>query len=142
VTSLFDDPQPVYHTPPTGTTRAVAITGAGSAKYDFVCTGRGPTSSTYRYTVSSTHWIDLFIGRQIGKRNRYTVRLTERELVTDPIDTTINSVKTSSIFVIGDVGVLGVGTNWDKMCHMLAANYLFDATDDQVWFNAVVNGET
>jgi len=93
---------------------------AGHSTWSFVCTGRGPTSSTYRYSVSSSHYIDIFVGHQYGKRNRFTIRLTETELVTDPIDSTKNSVKTSTAYVVVDRSLLGAGTNETKMLQSLA----------------------
>jgi hypothetical protein len=72
--------------------------------------------------VDTTHFIDLFIGRQAGKqgRTRYTARLTETELVPDVVNPTVNSRKTSTVFIVADIGVLGQGTNWAKMLHALS----------------------
>lgn len=137
---MQEDPITLHIVPPTGATTAVAFSGAGSSSYSFVRTGIGPLSATYRYTVSSSHYIDLFIGRQVGKRSRYTVRLTETELVADPMNSELNVQKTSTVYVVGDIGVLGTGTNWDKMLHGLA-EFLYDSTDEAPWFNSVVGGQ-
>jgi len=128
---LFADPLSISHTPPTGATAAVALTGSGSAAYSFVCTGRSPTYSTYRYdTGGSGHYIDLFIGRQetSKSRTRYTVRFTEHEFFGDPLDDSKNVGMTSSAYVVFDLGPLGQGTNWAKLSHMLAS-LLYDPTD-------------
>jgi hypothetical protein len=138
---LFADPFVLVVGAPTGATTAVALTGAGAAFMSFACISRGPTSSTYRYVISSTHWVDLFVGHQEGKRNRSTVRLTERELVTDPMDSSINSIKVSSCYFVADVGVLGSGTNWAGLLHALS--YLLYGPSDAVQIAArVVSGET
>lgn len=125
---MFADPFVLAVGPPTGATTAVALTGSGATTLSFVATGRGPFSSTYRYGVSSSHWIDMFISRQVGKRSRYTVRLTEVELVTDPINSELSTQKTTTAYIVLDVGVLGTGTNWSKMLHALAY-ILYKPTD-------------
>jgi hypothetical protein len=118
-----------------------AFYGTGAQYLSFVCTGRSPTNSTYRYTVSSSHYIDLFIGHQYGKRNRFTVRLTENELVTDPIDSTKNSVKSSTAYIVIDRSLLGAGTNERHMQHILA-NVLFTPTGSTPMIDKVTGGET
>jgi hypothetical protein len=123
-------------------TWAAAFEGAGSASASFACISRGPFQSTYRYTISSSNWIDLMIGRQEGKRNRYTVRLTERDIVSDPMNDSLNSVRTMSAYVVVDVGPLGYSANLVKMLHGLAS-FLYDASDvspDDLM--RVVGGET
>jgi hypothetical protein len=107
----------------------------------YQCTGRGLNSSTYRHTVDSTHWIDLLVGRQEGKRTRYTARFTERELVSDPMNDNLNSVKTSTVYIVADVGPLGVGTNFSKMLHSIA-NLTYDSTDGAIWFQDILDGNT
>lgn len=138
---MFPDPNPMQFVNPTALIGA-SFAGTGSVTQDFVCTGRGPTSSTYRYTISSSHYIDLLISRQVSKRSRYTVRFTESELVADPINSELNAVKTSTIYVVADIGVLGIGTNWQKMLNALAVNFLVKPTDDPQAFDQVLAGET
>ena len=140
---MFADPFIIDATRPTAGTTAAVMDGTGSTQLSFVCTGRGPLSSTYRYTVSSSHYIDLFIGRQLLKagRVRSTVRFVETELVTDPVTPAINSRKTTTCFVVADVGVLGTGTNYTKMMHMLAT-LLYTPTDNAATFDKVLAGET
>jgi hypothetical protein len=138
---MFADPHILYVVPPTNGTTTNAVTGAGYSSFSFVCTGRGPLSSTYRYTISTSHWIDLFIGRQEGKVTRSTVRLVERELVTDPMDSSINSVKVSSCYVVVSLGPLGAGTNLLKMLHGLAV-MMYDSQDDTQQIARVLAGET
>jgi len=140
---MLEDPRVSSVTAANTATSANVLAGTGFATYSFVCTGRGPTSSTYRYTVSSSHYIDLTVSRQVGKRTRATVRLTESELVADPINSELNSVKTSTIYIVADVGPLGTGTNWDKMSNILALDFLmkgFDFTADMT--TRVLAGET
>jgi len=137
---MLDDPINLRVVAPTGATAAVAISGAGSSTFSFERIGVGPTSANYRYTVSSSHYIDMFVGRQVGKsRTRYTVRLTERELVADPINSDLNSVNTATAYIVADVGVLGTTTNWAKMLHGLAT-FLYDPTDDVQYFDDVLRG--
>jgi hypothetical protein len=81
------------------------------------------------------------VGHQEGKRNRSTVRLTERELVTDPMDSSINSIKVSSCYFVADIGVLGSGTNWTGLLHALSY-FLFCPTDAPQIAARVVSGET
>jgi hypothetical protein len=116
---MFADPLLTIGTLATAATNSVLYTGSGSSLVSYVCTGRGPLSSTYRNTISSTHYVDLLISRQVGKRSRYTVRLTETELVADPINSELNSQKTSTIYLVADVGVLGTGSSWIQMCNAL-----------------------
>jgi hypothetical protein len=94
----------------------------------FACTGRGPTSSTYRYDVSATHWYEVFVGHQNGRRNRSTIRFTESEVVADPIDTTKNSVNTMSAYVVIDKSLIGATSSVDSLLMMLAS-CLFDGSD-------------
>jgi DNA mismatch repair protein MutH len=95
----------------------------------------------YRYAISTSHFIDLTIGRQAGRRTRYTFRLTETELVADPINSELNSLKTSTIYCVADVGVLGVGTNWTKMGTLLGA-LLLQKADGATALSRLIAGET
>lgn len=138
---MFADPYVAVFTSATALTDAL-LSGAGMVAQNFVCTGRGPTSSTYRYTVSSSHFIDMLISRQAGKRTRYTVRFTESELVADPIDSSVNSVKTATIYFVADVGVLGTTTNWQKLCNSLATDFLLKSTDGTPGVDLLLQGQT
>jgi hypothetical protein len=109
--------------------------------FSMVCTGRGPTSSTYRYDISATHWIEAFIGHQYGRRNRYTARLTESEVVADPIDSTKNSILTESVYVVCDRALTGATSNQTKMLTSLAM-FLLAGTDFSAPFVRVLGGET
>jgi hypothetical protein len=137
---MFTDPFVFTTTMATAATDANTFAGAGSATTSFVCTGRGPTSSTYRATYSSTNYVDLLISRQVGKRNRYTVRLTETELVPDPINSELNTQKTSTVYVVADVGVLGTGTHWVQACNVLARFLL--TLDTAKRLDYVLQGQT
>jgi len=134
---MFPDPNPVTFVLATST----ATIFAGATNQDFVCTGRGPTSSTYRYTISDSHFIDMTIGHQYGKRNRYTVRFTESELVADPINPSVNSLKTSTAYVVVDRSLLGAGTNQTKLLNALGV-FLLTTTTEDASMVAVLNGET
>jgi len=136
---MLPDPLYLFNVAPTGATAAVTISGAGSTAFAFARTGNGPTSATYRYNVSSSHYIDAFVGRQVGKRTRYTIRLTETELVSDPINSELNVQKTSTAYVVADVGVLGTGTNWVKMLHALATE-LYKPSDQNSAFDLILAG--
>lgn len=138
---MLDDPYDLYVVPPTGATAAVTLTGAGSEKFTFVKTGIGPLSSTYRYSVSSSHYVDMLMSRQIGKRNRYTVRLTETELVPDPINSELNTQKTATIYAVADIGPLGTTTNFEKLMHGLASVF-YDPSDAAPEFDRNLVGET
>jgi hypothetical protein len=137
---MFADPIIVLDVSPTAWTTA-SSTGAGSDVMTLPCIARGPTSSTYRYAISSSHYIDLLIGRQVGKRSRYTFRVTETELVTDPINSELNSVKTSTIYCVADVGVLGVGSNWEKIGTLVGA-LLLKKADGATALSRLIAGET
>jgi hypothetical protein len=67
--------------------------------------------------------------------------LTETELVQDPVNDNLNSTKVSIVYVVADIGVLGVGTNWVKMMHSLAY-LLMKASDSPAIFDRIVAGET
>jgi hypothetical protein len=140
---LFGDPLVLYTVAPTGATNAVAFTGAGSSSVSFIRTGAGPTSSTYRYTVSATDYYDLFVGRQSGKRNRYTFRLTHTTLVPTITDTSINEIRTSTVYVVVDIPLIGLAAlaDNDLMYHMLSY-LLYDSTDNTPVMRRVVAGET
>lgn len=114
---MFSDPLVLRSVSATAVT-AAAIAGAGSAALSLVRTGTGVNNATYRGVLSPTHSIDVFIGRQTGKRTRYTVRITESEIVADPL-TGANSVNTSTIYFVADIGILGTGTNWDQIATAL-----------------------
>jgi hypothetical protein len=116
---MFADPLALINTAATAITIA-ATSGAGSTTLSFVRTGVTANSSTYRFTYTSSNYIDLFIGRQTGRRSRYTVRLTETELVPSPTDNTQNVVKTSTLYFVADVGPLGTGSHWDFLATILA----------------------
>jgi hypothetical protein len=138
---LFADPMTAYQVAPTAGTLAAAFTGAGVVSTVFVATGRTATQSTYRRTVSATNWYDLTIGRQVGKRNRYTVRFTESEIVPDAMDPTLNSLKTATIYVVADIGPLGTTTGWAKLNHMLSY-FIYDPIDSTPPMDRVIGGET
>lgn len=143
VTPLFADPLVLYKTAPTGATSAVALSGAGATSYSFVCTGRSPTSSTYRYTVDSTSFIELFIGRMTGKRNRWTVRFNYSVLVPTVVDVTINEVRVSTVYIVVDYPIIGTGgaATMQGIFHMLST-WLYDSTDAAILVDRLVNGET
>lgn len=122
-----------------GRTSAQLVTDRATAQ-NFVRTGTGPTSATYRYTISSSHYIDMFVGRQVGKRSRYTVRFTESELVADPMNSELNSVKTSTAYVVVDRSVLGAGSNETLMLNALAF-LLYKPSDSTCVFDRVSAGE-
>jgi hypothetical protein len=138
---MLTDPLVTSNALATNATTANVFTGGGSSVFAFVCTGRGPNSSTYRYSVSSSHYIDLLVSNQKGRRTRSTVRLTEYELVADPINDTLNSVKTSTLYLVADVGPLGVGTNWTGLRNTLV-RFLFKGPDLDGYLANVVTGET
>lgn len=137
---MFADPNGLIVTFATGLTDAVAY-GAGYTFVNAPATGRSPTSSTYRYAYSSTNFIDVFIGHQEGKRNRYTVRLTETELVPDPVDSTKNVQKTTTYYVVCDRSHLGDATHARTMTNTLAS-WLMKTNDGSPKFDRVLAGET
>jgi hypothetical protein len=103
---------------------------AGAELYTtFACTGRGPNSSTYRCDYSPTHWLEVFIGNQSGRRKRSTVRLTESEVVADPLEDTKNSVKTNTMSIVIDNSLLGPGTKFDDCAQMLSF-FLYSGSDN------------
>jgi len=123
-----------------GRTAAQLITDEGS-RPNYVCTGRGLTNSTYRYVFDDSHYIDVFIGHQLGKRRRYTVRLTENELVPDLINTELNAVKSTTAYLVVDRSVLGAGTSEVQMFAALAG-MLITPSDQDAQVLRVLNGET
>jgi len=137
---MFADPIVVLDVSPTAWTTA-SSTGAGSDVMTLPCISRGPLTSVYRYAISTSHFIDLTIGRQVGRRTRYTFRLTETELVADPINSELNSLKTLTIYCVADVGVLGVGSNWAKMGTLLGA-LLLQKADGATALSRLIAGET
>jgi hypothetical protein len=137
---MFADPIIVLDVSPTAWTTA-SSSGAGSDVMTLACISRGPTSSVYRYSISSSHYIDLLIGRIVGKRSRYTFRVTETELVTDPINSELNSVKTATIYSVADIGVLGTSTNWEKMGSLIGA-LLLKKSDGTTALSRLIAGET
>ncbi len=141
VTSLFADPLTLYHTPPTSAPLASAFSAAGSGSFAFVCTGRSPTQSTYRYSVSATNYFDLMIGHQVGKRTRSTARLTEYILSADATDPSVNSWKSATVYFVVDVGPLGITSDMEKMYQMMSY-LLYDASDAVPLVKRIVDGET
>jgi hypothetical protein len=122
--------------------RTAAQLHAGTdSTISLVCTGRSPTSSTYRYEFSSSHFIEVFVGHQYGKRNRYTVRVTESELVTDPIDSSKNSVRTESAYFVVDRSLLGASTSSVSLQTMLGV-FLLKPSDVANAAAAVLQGQT
>jgi hypothetical protein len=138
---LFADPYYVAMTPQTTGTFANAFNGAGSVSPAFVCIGRGPLQSAYRYEISSSNWIDLIVGRQEGKRLRATVRFTERDVVADPMNDNLNALRTMSTYIVVDVGPLGYSANLPKMLHALSS-LCYDGSDGEPGVMRVVRGET
>jgi len=122
---LFADPIVAHVTVPTAGTTTAAKTGTGLETLNFVRTGVGPSSATYRCTLTSTHVIDLFISRAAGKRNRYTVRFTESEVVADAFDDNKNVPIVAVVYFVVDLGPRGVTTTFYKLAHSLAADFLF-----------------
>jgi hypothetical protein len=116
---MLADPLVLIRTMPTALNNAL-LGGTGVAYRSFAATGRGPTSSTYRSVISSTNSIDCFVGHQLGKRERYTVRLTENELVANPVEPTKNSVKTSTIYIVVDRSLLGAGAHEEECLNAMA----------------------
>lgn len=116
-------------------------TGGGTTSSNFVAISRTDTSSTYRYTIDSTHWIDLFVGHQYGKRNRFTMRFTEVELVPDPTNTELNIQKSTSYSVVADRSLLGAATNEIKLLTALGMSVI-TLTDGTMKFGRVLIGET
>lgn len=139
---MFADPIVLPLAIPTAASNSAVFTGAGSTTQSFVCTGRGPTSSTYKIMISgTTHWIDLLISRQVGKRSRYTVRLTEYELVADPINDGLNSQRSFTVYLVLDAGVLGVGSNYAGMCQALS-RFLYSTSDGPRLLDSILGGAT
>jgi len=138
---MFADPLVLVSTYANSATLVNLYSGTGYVERAYVCTGRGPTSSTYRYTIGTSHWVDLLISRQIGKRSRYTVRFTETELVADPINSELNQQKTSTVYIVADIGVLGTGTSWASMCNALS-RFIVDPFDGAPALDSVIAGQT
>jgi hypothetical protein len=134
---MFADPLVVEDT--SGLSNASGIAGHGTLS--FTCIGRGLTSSTYRFTYSATNYLDLMIGRQVGKRIRDTVRLTEYELVSDVTNTTASVQKQSTAYVVIDRSLLGNGTHQTNMEQVLSA-FLRTFTDAASLASRVRAGET
>jgi hypothetical protein len=137
---MFADPLVLDWIPATALTDALTD-GAGAVTVAFACTGRGPNSSTYRYDYDGAHFIEVFVGHLFGKRNRYTVRLTETELVPDPVDPSINSKKVTSAFIVVDQSLLGANAGRVFILHALAG-FLWKTTGGTQVFNRVLAGET
>jgi hypothetical protein len=133
---------PTYGTSVSATAiTAAALAGAGVGLLGFAATGRGLTNSTYRYNISSSHFIDMFVGRQVSKRARFTIRLTETELVADPIEPAKNQVKTSTAYIVIDRSLLGAGSNEVQMNNILA-HFLIKPVDANSFASSVLNGHT
>jgi len=122
---LFADPFVAHTVAPTNGTAANAKTGAGASTVSFVRTGSGPSSATYRYTVTATQWWDMLISRQSGNRTRYTVRLTEYQTAADAFDDNKNVPISATIYFVMDVGTRGVTDNFGKLAHILASDFLY-----------------
>jgi hypothetical protein len=138
---MFADPLVLPAAYADAATIANVLQGTGFSANSFVCTGRGPSSSTYRLDYSSSHRLDILISVQKGKRTRSTVRITETELVTDPINSELNSAKTATMYIVADVGVLGTTTYFTTMGNYLA-RFLFTGEDFAPLIVRVLAGET
>lgn len=143
VTSMFADPLVLYSSPPTGATSAVAISGTGASANSFVCTGRGPLSSTYAFITSAVDRKDLFIGRQIGKRQRFTVRFTRTTLVPSVVDASINEVRQAHVYTVVDIPLIGLAAVSDNdVMYQWLANWLYCPTDGVAKMRDVITGQT
>lgn len=107
----------------------------------FACISRNDTNSTYRKLYSSTNWIDIFIGHTFGKRNRYVIRITETELVPNPVDTSVNVQKSTSYTVTCDQSTLGAATHQADILSYLNG-LIRKTTDVNGIVYRVLNGET
>jgi hypothetical protein len=83
----------------------------------------------------------MLISRSVGKRARYTVRLTETELVADPNNSELSVQKTSTVYLVADIGVLGTGTYFGAMSHVLSS-FLYKGTGEGTRLDEVIVGNT
>lgn len=114
---------------------------SGATTRSFVATGRGPNQSTYRYNVDGDTYYDLILGYQIGNRRRYTARINETDIVANPLDTSKNIMKTSSLYVVADMPLALAPTDLDGM-QALLSRFLAKPTDVPSGFSRLVGGET
>jgi hypothetical protein len=137
---MFADPFSLYADPATAVNTAT-YQGAGAAVLAFVCTGRSANASSYHYAYSSSNFLDMTISRQVGKRDRFLVKITETELVPNPMDSSVNSLKTSTMYFVIDNSKLGLGSHSEKVGNCLA--YLLMHTSNAAsWIAPLVAGNT
>jgi hypothetical protein len=90
------------------TTKWTTITPDASRDKTFACIERASDHSLYRFTEATegtTH--DIFVGHQVGRRNRYTVRYNLSGLTPDLIVDGNNSRFSQSVYLVVDVPTSG-----------------------------------
>lgn len=120
---------------------AIADRDAGASTEDWVCTGRGDSKSTYRYKISESTWIDLTVAHQYGNRRRFTVRFDEHGVVANPLDTSVNIIKTGSLYIVCDAP-LAFDPTYLAVMEAALAHFVLPVSDGPNFFDRVVAGET